>query len=499
MSEVLAASGTLGKLNLDGGKRQARADLFGFMQTLLAIDQTVEPAMHARTLDEREGPAAATAAARSDRAAADAADTALCQRLMGHLIVATVGEARTIVTTAMGGREALAALIEFVDGDASTPDGSDAIIADTSEISWNTFPNGLELSKFTYDILARLAYAAGESATAYAQTPYNAGDPLYQSLVRGLVKAIGPDHAPHTFNAVHSALAVELHKPESTLSYQEAMHAIRAQARSIGRDRPASLSTMTVVQAETNSLGLGDRPATLQMTRRADDARARKFEKVWCDRCAGWGHRGVYCDLPDDEVVCLLCREVGHDLSKCRKKGPLGYRTWNPNGGDAMPTILHRAGSPERTEFDRRREREVLRRAGRQRGRGGRYDDSTRAQRPPTTLVTSTTPPAPPGLDLNPTLALTSARGQVPMIIDSGAPEHQTPYASLVMADAEATRSALSCFDAGGREHKAAVAGSAQLVDSRNGRRVNIARLKAVPSVPYSLLAVGPLVDNGPR
>ena len=331
MSEVLAASGTLGKLNLDGGKRQARADLFGFMQTLLAIDQTVEPAMHARTLDEREGPAAATAAARSDRAAADAADTALCQRLMGHLIVATVGEARTIVTTAMDGREALAALIEFVDGDASTPDGSDAVIADTSAISWNTFPNGLELSKFTYDILARLAYAAGESATAYAQTPYNAGDPLYQSLVRGLVKAIGPDHAPHTFNAVHSALAVELHKPESTLSYQEAMHAIRAQARSIGRDRPASLSTMTVVQAETNSLGLGDRPATLQMTRRADDARARKFEKVWCDRCAGWGHRGVYCDLPDDEVVCLLCREVGHDLSKCRKKGPLGYRTWNPN------------------------------------------------------------------------------------------------------------------------------------------------------------------------
>ena len=140
MSEVLAASGTLGKLNLDGGKRQARADLFGFMQTLLAIDPTVEPAMHARTLDEREGPAAATAAARSDRAAADAADTALCQKLMGHLIVASVGEARTIVTTAMDGREALAALIEFVDGDASTPDGSDAIITDTSEISWNTFP-----------------------------------------------------------------------------------------------------------------------------------------------------------------------------------------------------------------------------------------------------------------------------------------------------------------------------------------------------------------------
>ena len=42
----------------------------------------------------------------------------LRKRLMGHLIVATVGEARTIVTTAMDGREALAALIEFVDGDA---------------------------------------------------------------------------------------------------------------------------------------------------------------------------------------------------------------------------------------------------------------------------------------------------------------------------------------------------------------------------------------------
>ena len=375
MSELLAASGTLGKLNLDGDKRQARTDLFGFMRTLLVLDPAVEPAMHARVLDEREGPAAATAAARNDRAAADAVDAAQCQKLMGHLIIATVGEARTIVTTAMNGREALAALIEFVDGDASTPNGSDAIIADTIKVSWNAFPNGLELSQFAYDILARLAYAAGESATAYSQTPYNAGDPLYQSLIRGLVKAIGPDHAPHTFNAVHSALAVELHKPESTLSYQEAMHAIRAQARSIGRDRPASLSTMTVVQAGTNSLGLGDRPATLQMTRRADDARARKFEKVWCDRCAGWGHRGVYCDLPDGEVVCLLCREVGHDLSKCRKKGPLGYRTWNPNEGDAMPTILHRAGSPERIAFDRRREREVLQRAGRQRGRGGRYDD----------------------------------------------------------------------------------------------------------------------------
>ena len=271
MSELLAASGTLGKLNLDGGKRQARTDLFGFMRTLLVLDPAVEPAMHARVLDEREGPAAATAAARNDRAAADAADAAQCQKLMGHLIIATVGEARTIVTTAMNGREALAALIEFVDGDASTPNGSDAIIADTIKVSWNAFPNGLELSQFAYDILARLAYAAGESATAYSQTQYNAGDPLYQSLIRGLVKAIGPDHAPHTFNAVHSALAVELHKPESTLSYQEAMHAIRAQARSIGRDRPASLSTMTVVQAETNSLGLGDRlSATLQMTRRAD-------------------------------------------------------------------------------------------------------------------------------------------------------------------------------------------------------------------------------------
>ena len=277
MSELLAASGTLGKLNLDGDKRQARTDLFGFMRTLLVLDPAVEPAMHARVLDEREGPAAATAAARNDRAAADAVDAAQCQKLMGHLIIATVGEARTIVTTAMNGREALAALIEFVDGDASTPNGSDAIIADTIKVSWNAFPNGLELSQFAYDILARLAYAAGESATAYSQTPYNAGDPLYQSLIRGLVKAIGPDHAPHTFNAVHSALAVELHKPESTLSYQEAMHAIRAQARSIGRDRPASLSTMTVVQAETNSLGLGDRlSATLQSSSRSEPSSTRR-------------------------------------------------------------------------------------------------------------------------------------------------------------------------------------------------------------------------------
>ena len=58
MSELLAASGTLGKLNLDGGKRQARTDLFGFMRTLLVLDPAVEPAMHARVLDEREGPAA---------------------------------------------------------------------------------------------------------------------------------------------------------------------------------------------------------------------------------------------------------------------------------------------------------------------------------------------------------------------------------------------------------------------------------------------------------
>ena len=92
--------------------------------------------------------AAATAAARSDRAAADAVDAAQCQKLMGHLIIATVGEARTIVTTAMNGREALAALIDFVDGDASTPSGSDAVIVDTIRVSWNAFPNGLELSQF---------------------------------------------------------------------------------------------------------------------------------------------------------------------------------------------------------------------------------------------------------------------------------------------------------------------------------------------------------------
>ena len=324
MSELLAASGTLGKLNLDGDKRQARTDLFGFMRTLLVLDPAVEPAMHARVLDEREGPAAATAAARNDRAAADAVDAAQCQKLMGHLIIATVGEARTIVTTAMNGREALAALIDFVDGDASTPSGSDAVIVDTIRVSWNAFPNGLELSQFAYDILARLAYAAGESATAYSQTPYNAGDPLYQSLIRGLVKAIGPDHAPHTFNAVHSALAVELHKPESTLSYQEAMHAIRAQARSIGRDRPASLSTMTVVQAETNSLGLGDRlSATLQMTR-PDAAPDREFERVWCGRCTGWGHRDANCRLPDGDLptfmkACLLCHMVGHTYEECRR------------------------------------------------------------------------------------------------------------------------------------------------------------------------------------
>ena len=305
MSEVLAVSGTLGKLNLDGGKRQARTDLFGFMRTLLVLDPAVEPAMHARVLDEREGPAAATAAARNDRATADAADAALCQKLMGHLILATVGEARTIVTTAMNGREALAALIEFVDGDAATPNGSDAIVTDTIKVSWNAFPNGLELSKFAYDILARLAHAAGESATEYAQTPYHAGDPHYQSLIRRLVKAIGPDDAPHTSNAVHSALAVELHKPESRLSYHEAMHAIKAQARSIGRDRPASISrdpTMTVIQADTSSLGLGGRPATLQMTRRAGAAPVHEFEKVWCDRCTGWGHRGANCRIPEGDL-----------------------------------------------------------------------------------------------------------------------------------------------------------------------------------------------------
>ena len=342
MSELLAASGTLGKLNLDGDKRQARTDLFGFMRTLLVLDPAVEPAMHARVLDAREGPAAATAAARNDRAAADAVDAAQCQKLMGHLIIATVGEARTIVTTAMNGREALAALIGFVDGDASTPNGSDAIIADTIKVSWNAFPNGLELSQFAYDILARLAYAAGESATTYAQTPYNAGDPLYQSLIRGLVKAIGPDHAPNTFNAVHSALAVELHKPESTLSYQEAMHAIRAQARSIGRDRPTSLSTMTVVQAETNSLGLGDRlSATLQMTR-PDAAPDREFERVWCGRCTGWGHRDANCRLPDGDLptfmkACLLCHMVGHTYEECRKRGPFGYRTCTTTSPETSP------------------------------------------------------------------------------------------------------------------------------------------------------------------
>ena len=64
--------------------------------------------------------------------------------------------------------------------------------------------------------------------------------------------------------------------------------------------------------------------ATLQMTRRADAAPDREFERVWCGRCTGWGHRDANCRLPDGDLptfmkACLLCHMVGHTYEECRR------------------------------------------------------------------------------------------------------------------------------------------------------------------------------------